>query len=410
LAAAGAWAPLGGGGGAAGIMAAIHSAGTGHRTALLEGNAQLGRKVLIAGNGRCNLSNRDAGNLAHYHTPQPRLVRQVLGAYPLQRTLDFFAGLGLELKEEKRGRLFPVSDQAQAVVDLLEEHLRELGVEVCLGAKIRRAVCEGAGFVVRAEDGRRWEGRKLVLASGGVSAAKMGADGSGQELARGFGHQLTPLQPGLVPLVSPDEYLRPAQGVKVWAQVRAPLGRGQWAADTDDLLFTPYGLSGFTILNLSARVVPLLVQGPQVLEINLFPGSAPEAVGQLLKERWDRHPRRSLAFSFTGLLHARLVGPLLARLGMPGGQAVAQVSKAQRWELAKLLTCWPVQVSQARDFDHAEVTIGGVGAGEVDPASLESRRVPGLFLAGEILDVHGDLGGYNLQWAWSSGAVAGAGG
>ncbi|MBI2503552.1 MAG: aminoacetone oxidase family FAD-binding enzyme [Candidatus Latescibacteria bacterium] len=404
------WDTLVVGGGAAGIMAAINSAEGGRRTALLEGNQQLGRKVLIAGNGRCNLTNRDADDLQHYHSSQLRFVRQVLGAFPLQRTLEFFRDLGLEVKEEKRGRLFPVSDQAQAVMDLLEERLRQLGVEVVRGARICRAAREESCFQVCSGDGRSWVGQRLVLASGGVSLAKLGADGSGLELARGFGHQLTPLLPGLVPLLSPDEYLRPAQGVKVWAQVRASLGKGHQVLDTDDLLFTPYGVSGFTILNLSAQVVPLLQRGPVELEINLFPGQSPEQVSETLKKRWERHPERGLAFSFTGLLHSKLVGPLLFKLGCPADQPVGRLSKAQRWELARLLTNWPILVSQPRDFDHAEVTIGGVRTSEVDPLTLESYLAPGLYLAGELLDVHGDLGGFNLQWAWASGAVAGRSG
>jgi predicted Rossmann fold flavoprotein len=391
-------------------MAAIKSAESGRRTALLEGNQQLGRKLLVAGNGRCNLTNRDADGLAHNHSPQPRFVRQVLGAFPLGQTLEVFGGLGLELKEEKRGRLFPVSDQAQAVVDLLEERLLHLGVEIFRGAKIKRADLGAEGFALHSADGRWWQGSKLVLASGGISVAKLGADGSGLELARGFGHGSTSLLPGLVPLISPDEYLRPAQGVRVWAEVKAALGKGRQATDTDDLLFTPYGVSGFAILNLSAQVVPLLEEGPVALEINLFPGQSPEQVSELLKRRWERHPQRSLAFSFTGILHSKLVGPLLVRLGADPEQQVGRLSKTRRWELAQLLTGWPVQVNQPRDFDHAEVTIGGIRTGEVDPATLESRLVPGLHLAGEMLDVHGDLGGYNLQWAWASGAVAGLGG
>lgn len=398
------------GGGAAGILAAISSAETGQQTLLLEGNQQLGRKVLIAGNGRCNLTNRDADDPEHYHGTQPHFVRQVLRAFPLQETLTFFRDLGLEVKEEKRGRLFPTSDQAQAVVDLLEDRLGQLGVGVVKGAKICRAVRAETGFVVDSRDGRSWTGRRLVLASGGVSVPKLGADGSGLELAKGFGHRATQLLPGLVPLLSPDEYIRPAQGVKVWAEVRVALGKGRQAIDTDDLLFTPYGVSGFTILNLSARIVPFLERGPLDLAINLFPGQSPEQVSEILKKRWERHPQRGLAFSFTGLLHGKLVGPLLVKLGAAPDQPVGRVPKAQRWELARLLTSWAVQVTQPRDFDHAEVTIGGIHTSEVDPVTLESYLVPGLYLAGELLDVHGDLGGFNLQWAWASGAVAGRGG
>lgn len=405
-----AWHTIVVGGGAAGIMAAIRSAEAGRSTALLEGNQQLARKVLISGNGRCNLTNLAADDAGHYHCTQPRFPRQVLKAFALDRTLAFFGGMGLEVKEEKRGRLFPASDQAQAVVDLLEERLAYLGVSVFRGAKVRTASCTAGGFAVGGEAGERWLGEKLILASGGISVPKLGADGSGLGLARSFGHQITALRPGLVPLLSPDQYLRTAQGVKVWAEVRAPLGRGRVAVDTDDLLFTAYGLSGFTILNLSAQIVPLLDDGPVELAFSLFPGQAPEQVSESLRRRWEAHPGRPLGFSFTGLLHAKVAGVLLEKAGADPRLPVGRVAKTLRWQLAQLLTAWPVRVSQARDFDHAEVTIGGVDTAEVDPATLESYLVPNLYLAGEILDVHGDLGGYNLQWAWASGAVAGAAG
>lgn len=398
------------GGGAAGITAAISAAQRGGRAILLEGNPQLGRKILISGNGRCNLTNLDADELSHYHGTQPRFARQALSAYPLQRTLDFFRDLGVELKEEKRGRLFPVSDQAQSVVDLLEDYLQFLGVEVVKNAKARTAVKEEGLFQVRTADGRCWEAGRVVLASGGVSVAKLGADRSGIGLAESLGHTATPLYPGLVPLVSPDQYLHQMQGVKVWAEVRAPLGKGRVAVDIDDLLFTQYGVSGFTILNLSARVVPLLERGPVELQISLFPGQRAEQVSELLRTRWQRHPHRSLALSFAGLLHSRVVGPLLQKLDLPAALPVERISKAQRWALAQFLTHWPVVVTRPREFDHAEVTIGGIRTSEVDPATLESYLVPGLYLAGELLDVHGDLGGFNLQWAWSSGFVAGQGG
>ncbi len=395
------------GGGAAGIMAALSAAQRGHRAVLLEGEQQLGRKILISGNGRCNLTNLDADDPDHYHGTQPRFVRQVLAAYPLEWTLGFFRELGIEFKEEKRGRLFPVSDQAQSVVDLLEDRLQSLGVEVVRSAKASAATKGEEGFQVRSAAGRCWEGENLVLASGGVSLAKLGADRSGIGLAEGFGHTATALYPGLVPLCSPDPCLPRMQGVKVWAEVRAPLGRNWTAVDTDDLLFTQYGVSGFTILNLSARVVPLLERGPVELRINLFPGQTPEQVSEKLKGRWERHPHRPLDLSFAGLLHGKVVGPLLQRLGMSAQQPVGGISKAQRWELACFLTGWPVEVSGPRGFDYAEVTIGGIRTSEVDPATLESYLVPGLYLAGELLDVHGDLGGFNFQWAWSSGAVAG---
>jgi predicted Rossmann fold flavoprotein len=394
------------GGGAAGIMTAISAATRGERVLLLEANAQLGRKVLISGNGRCNLTNQDAHAASHYHGTHPGFAGPALAQFPLQQTLRFFVDLGLEVREERRGRLFPLSDQAQAVLDVLEDRMRLLGVAIATGARIAH-LSSGDGFLLEAADGRKWQAARVVLASGGLSVPKLGADRSGIGLAEGLGHTSTDLYPGLVALVSPERCVHQMQGVKVRAQVQAPLGRNTWATDTDDLLFTAYGVSGWAVLNLSARVVPLLADGPVDLRVNLFPGKTAEQLSEALKLRWQTNPHRSLELSFTGLLHSKLIRPLLERAGLSPEQRAANLTKAQRWQLAQFLVSWPIRVVEPRSFEYAEITIGGINTTEVDPETLESRLVPGLYLVGEMLDVHGDLGGFNLQWAWSSGWVAG---
>lgn len=397
------------GGGAAGLMAAISAARAGHRVLLLEGNDRLGRKILISGNGRCNLTNLDADNPVHFHSRQPRFVRPALSQFTLGQTLEFFADLGLETKEEKRGRLFPVSDQAQSVVDLLADALTQSGGDVAFGAKVHAVERAEEGFVVQAADGRQWQAARVVLASGGISLGKLGAHRGGMDIAASLGHTVTPLLPGLVPLESPDRHIKRLQGVKVWACVQGPDLQGKTVADTDDLLLTKYGVSGFTILNLSARIVPLLQEGPVELSVNLFPGTSPEQLSEKLQRRWQNQPHRTLLASFAGLLHGKVARAALAKLGMDEATPVSGLTKAARWQLARILTGWKVVVTQARGFDYAEVTIGGIATDEVNPHTLESYVVPGLYLAGEILDVHGDLGGYNFQWAWSSGHVAGQG-
>lgn len=397
------------GGGAAGMMAAISAARSGRKVALLEGNSQLGRKILISGNGRCNLTNLDADSPHHYHGERPEFVRRTLASFPLARSLEFFHALGIETKQEKRGRLFPRSDQARSVVDLLIDELAVSGVRVATDAKAVRLSRRGNGFSLVTREGDEWLAERVILASGGVSLPKLGADASGLALAQGLGHTATPLLPGLVPLESSDRFARRMQGVKVWAEVSAPVSKSHLVTDTDDLLLTKYGVSGFTILNLSAQLVPALERGPVELRVNLFSGQSPEQVSERLRERWARQPHRTLELSFAGLLASKITGPLLDKLKLSREQIVDTISKAQRWLLAQTLTAWPIVVTGPRSFDYAEVTIGGIRTDEVDPVTLESRLVPGLFLAGEMLDVHGDLGGYNFQWAWSSGAVAGQG-
>ena len=394
------------GGGAAGLMAAISAAGRGESVVVLEGNEKLGRKILISGNGRCNLTNVDADSVHHYHSSYPGFPASVLAEFPLAQTLAFFAELGIETHEEKRGRLFPASDQAQSVVTVLADRLQVLGVEVVKGAKVCRLERTDI-FRIYAEDGRQWQAERVVMASGGISAPKLGADRSGLDLAAGFGHTCTPLYPGLVPLVSPDPHVRRMRGVKVVAEVGALVDGKEIAVDVDDLLLTPYGVSGFTVLNLSARLVPHLERGMAELKVNLFPGKSPEPVSQMLKKRWEQNPHRSLEQSFVGLLSSKLVGPFLGRFGFAAGRRVDALTKAERWRLSQALTDWRIGVQAARPFDFAEVTIGGIQTGEVDPETLESFMVPGLYFAGEMLDVHGDLGGYNFQWAWASGHLAG---
>ena len=397
------------GGGAAGMLAAIVAAEAGERVTLLEGSGKLGRKILISGNGRCNLTNRAADDLRHYHGTHPRFVRSALDQFRLEETLAFFADLGIEFREEKRQRLFPVSDQAQSVIDLLADRMHCLGVRVKTNAKVvdMGRVSGSSRFALRDAEGQRYTSGRVIMASGGVSLARLGADRSGMDLAVAMGHRLTDLKPGLVPLISPEKYVARMQGLKVRAEVRVTLKGGREAVDTDDLLFTKYGVSGFAILNLSARLVPELGEKRTVLRINFFPGRSPEAISQLLKERWQRHPHRSLELSFAGLLSSKLVRPLLDHLGFDAAQRVNQLGKDVRWQLAQHLTNWPIVVSGPRPFDYAEVTIGGVRTEDINPDTLESFLVPGLYFAGEMVDIHADLGGFNFQWAWASGVLAG---
>jgi len=395
------------GGGAAGIRAAISAAEGGAAVSLLEGNDRLGRKILISGNGRCNLTNRDADRIGHYHGGNPSFAGPALAAHPVADSLRFFRDLGIETKEEKRARLFPCSDQAQSIVDVLTDRMNQLGVEIATSAKVS-SLSRDRDFHIQCADGRQWRSDRVILASGGVSLSKLGADDSGIRLAESLGHSATGFLPGLVPLICNDACVHKMHGVKTWAEVTARPGNGKRSfSDVDDLLLTKYGVSGFVILNLSARLVPLLEDGEVELSINLFPGKTAEHVSELLKVRWEQNGHRSLEFSFAGLLSGKIVKPLLERFELPGERQVSQISKAERWKLAQILTSWSIVVSEPRSFDYAEVMIGGIRTEEIDSQTLESYIVPGLYFAGEMVDIHGDLGGYNFQWAWSSGFVAG---
>ena len=395
------------GGGAAGMMAAISAAARCDRVVLMESNRQLGRKILISGNGRCNLTNVDGDRVAHYHGRNPHFIRGVLEKFSVDDALRFFSDLGVVTKEEKRGRLFPTSDQAQSVVDLFEDHLESIGVEVVREARVT-SLEPGDTHQLSTADGRTMRAERLVMASGGISLAKLGANCSGLEIAVALGHTCTELYPGLVPLVSQDRQLHQMHGAKVTAEVAATV-LNRTIVDTDDLLFAKYGVSGFTVLNLSVQLVEALARGPVELRVNLFPGKSAEQISEILKDRWERNPHRSLLLSFAGMLTGKVAAPLLEKIDLESQSRVDRVTKAQRWKLAKALTSLPVVVTEPRPFDYAEVTVGGIETGEINPETLESYIVPGLYFSGEMLDVQGDLGGYNFQWAWASGHLAGQG-
>lgn len=396
------------GGGAAGMMAAITAARCGWRVALLEAGTKLGRKILVSGNGRCNLTNVDADEIRHYHGGNARFASAALERFPVADTLAFFGQLGVETREESRGRLFPLSDQARSIVAVLVDALEQAGVRVLMETRVVRLEVCREQLEVQSADGRRWRAPKVAMASGGPSAARLNADASGMDIAGRLGHERTALLPGLVPLVSPDVQVQRMRGARVRARVSIRTGRSR-VTDTGELLFTPYGLSGPPILNLSTRLVPLLAHGPQQLDVDFFPGRSPEQLSEMLRDRWAANPHRGLAQSFAGLMSDRVVDPLLRSLGLPPGEQVSRLTKTQRWVLACGLHAWPVRITGPRSLDYAEVTIGGLHTDQVDSHSLQSHLVPGLYFAGEMLDVHGDLGGYNLQWAWSSGWVAGQG-
>lgn len=396
------------GGGAAGMVAAISAASQGQRVILFEKGDKLGKKILISGNGRCNLTNISADDIRHYHGAPPSFMRAVLSHFPVRDTLAFFADLGVEVHEEKRGRLFPRSNQAQSVVDVLADRMAVLGVEVCLETEIT-SIEPLEAFYIKTTAGTKYATERVVMASGGISAPKMGADRLGMDLAVGLGHELTELLPGLVALESKEKYLKAMQGVKVVAEVGTTLGGRESIIDHDDLLIAAYGVSGFTILNLSARIVPQLTRDSVDLEVNLFPTMTAEALSELLKDRWSRNGHRTLLTSFSGLLNSKLIGAILRHGGFAIDRSVTSVSKEDRWRLAKLLTQWKIPVFRPRGFEYAEVTIGGIKTNAINPNTLESYIVPGLYFAGEMLEVHGDLGGFNFQWAWASGMLAGKG-
>jgi len=389
-------------------MAAISAADRGDTVTLLEKNDRLGRKILISGNGRCNMLNTDR-HPSHFHGSDPTFPHHALESFPVQETLAFFHDLGIETRVERRGRVFPASNQASSVVQLLEDRADRVGIKIVRSADASR-LTHSENFHVHTTDGHTFDAERVILTTGGTSSPKLGGSEDGIQMACGLGHRRTRIFPGLGPLETERSTLHKLQGVRAMVSAQAIVDGKVVKEDDWELLFRFYGLSGLVIFNLSEAVAPFAGNREVGVRINFFPGLNALELEEKLRARWNRHPHRTVAFSFTGLLPDKIPPVLLPLVNVSPDRVAASLSQQDGQRIAEGLTAFDVSVLGNRSFDEAEVMVGGIATEDVDPTTMESRLVPGLYFAGEMLDVHGDLGGFNFQWAWSSGWIAGQGG
>ncbi len=394
------------GGGAAGLTAAIAAAGQGADVTILEHTDRVGKKILSTGNGRCNLSNKKIDETC-YRCSQNGFPMAVLSQFPLSDTLAFFEGLGLMIKD-KNGYLYPHSEQASSVLDALRLETERKRVAVVTGCEVRQIRRGRAGgYTVTCQD-RSLEADALVLATGSMAAPKTGSDGSGYELARRLGHRVIRPLPALVQLRCAQKYFKEVAGVRCEARVTLESGRRVLASDTGELQLTDYGISGIPVFQVSRYASVALAKGEPVdAYLNFLPTMKEAQVRAFLSARTRLLGDRLSADFLLGVLPKKLAALLLKLAEIPPAVPVREV-RAQAWErLALQLTAFHAQVTAANSFDQAQVCCGGVDTREVDPRTMESRLCPELYLAGELLDVDGICGGYNLQWAWSTGMIAG---
>ncbi len=390
------------GGGAAGMAAAIAAAEAGGRVTLIERQSRVGRKLLATGNGRCNLSNRAAGNGTHYHGEQPGFSRAVLARYGVEDTLAWFRALGLITAEEPDGKLYPYSNMAGSVLDVLRFALEKPGITVRCGERVTALRRERGGFAVETETDRLRAGR-VILAAGGCAGAKLGGVTDGYQLAAALGHSRTALHPALVQIKTDPTYPRALKGVKADAAVSLLRGRECLAETRGEILFTEYGVSGPAIFELS-RAAATGGEGLR-LSLDLLSGWTEAETAAWLRAR-RRAGLSETAQLLTGTLHTRL-GQTVCRAAGFTNQPPETLTDGDLERIARSLRGFSLPVSGVCGFDQAQVTAGGLRTAEFDPETLESRLVPGLYAVGEVLDVDGDCGGFNLQWAWSSGRAAG---
>ena len=391
------------GGGASGLMAALTAAeDPGNRVLLLERQQRIGRKLLATGNGRCNLTNTGA-TPEHYHGEDPSFSCHALEQFPPEAVLAFFRELGLLTEEEYGGRVYPLSNSANSVLDVLRFALDKAGVEQRTACPVRAIRREGKGFAVETE-GETLRAEAVILACGGAAGAKLGGVMDGYQLAKALGHKRTGLYPALVQLVTAPEYPRALKGVRADCRLRLLRREYPLAHAQGELQFTDTGVSGPAAFDLS-RAAATGGEG-LTLELNFLPFGAEEAE-RLLAGRREFFPDLPVSEIFTGMLHNRLGRMLVKYSGVDAAAPLRSLDETRITALARAATAFRLPVKGTEGFDHAQVTAGGLRTGDFDPRTLESRLVPGLFACGELLDVDGDCGGYNLQWAWASGRLAG---
>ena len=391
------------GGGASGMMAALTAAQNGHCVTLLERQARVGRKLLSTGNGRCNLTNLNVSP-AHYHGEEVSFADYALQYADVASTLRRFADLGLLTVTEDSGRVYPYSNMAGSVLDVLRFALEQPHIDLHTGVTVTRLRKKGELFTAETEGGETFTARRVILAAGGAAGSKVGGVMDGYRLAKSLGHHRTALYPSLVQLKTDPTYPRSLKGVKADARIRILRGGEAVAENRGEILFTEYGVSGPAVFDISRRVS---TGGDGLIcELNFFPDWDERSVLHWLQQRRDAMASREASALLTGAIHTRL-GQTVCKAAGFTHQRVSSLTDDDLRCVAHHATCFTLPITGTCGFDQAQVTAGGLRTDEFDPTTMESRLVPGFYACGEVLDIDGDCGGYNLQWAWSSGLLAG---
>jgi len=422
------------GGGAAGLLAAIRAARMGVRVIVAEKNRQTGRKLRISGKGRCNITNTaEKQAFIRQYGPRGKFLHSAFARFFRQDILALLEQAGVRAKEERGGRVFPESDKAAEVADALEKLAMDAGAEIITNCRVESLI-SGADRVISGAITRgardsapgetRITARAVIIATGGMSYPLTGSTGDGYEWARALGHSVTDLRPGLVPLETPDTWVKELTGLTLknveatmWEAAggspapkegneEARARSRRIASYQGEMLFTHFGLTGPIILSLSRHYSDRL-PGPIYITIDLKPALSPEVLDKRLLRDFLKYKSKNLSNAMVDLLPKALIAPVIARSGLSPDTRVSELTKSARLEIGRALKALPVNISGTRPLDEAIVTAGGVSLTEIEPKTMESKIIRGLYFAGEILDIDGQTGGYNLQAAFSTGWTAG---
>ncbi|MDO4815561.1 MAG: aminoacetone oxidase family FAD-binding enzyme [Bacillota bacterium] len=391
------------GGGASGMMAALTAAeDKNNRVILLERQQRVGRKLTATGNGRCNLTNVGAA-AENYYGEQADFALNALEKFSPEKVLEYFRGLGLVTVTEYGGRVYPLSNSANSVVDVLRFALERSGVELRAAEPARELLKRGEGFLIRTDEAEI-SADYVIVACGGAAGAKLGGVMDGYDLLKNLGHKRTSLHPALVQLVCDPTYPRALKGIRAQAKLRYVCGGEELASSEGELQFIESGLSGPAAFDVS-RAVSLNGQGE--IHIDFLGELSNKEMLSLLKKRAEDMPEMSAEDILTGVVHNRLGKMLVKYSEIGGGRKLRELREKDFEALLNACRDFVITAKGVEGFDCAQVTAGGIKTTGVNPETMESWFVPHLFICGELLDVDADCGGYNLQWAWASGRLAG---
>lgn len=399
------------GAGAAGMYAAVTAARAGHQVHVFEKNDKAGRKLFITGKGRCNLTNDcDTEELLQAVKSNRKFLYSSFYTHTNQDVIRFFQDNGMPVKTERGGRVFPASDHSSDVIRTLERQMSKWGVRLHLGTEVRELLTEEgriAGLLLG--DGTRETGDACIVATGGFSYPLTGSTGDGYRFAREAGHSVTDLVPSLVPVEAKEKWVGDLMGLSLRnIELTVKDGKKELYRDFGEMLFTHFGLSGPVVLSATSEVGPRLEKGPLSFHIDLKPVLTPEQLDQRILRDFGEQKNRQFKNSLGKLLPAKLIPVVVGLSGISPEKKIHDISREERRGLVSLLKDLTVTAVSLRSWSEAIITKGGVSVREIDPATMESKKIKGLYFAGEVLDLDAVTGGFNLQIAWSTAYLAGS--
>lgn len=391
------------------MYAAIFAARNGHEVELFEKNEKLGKKIYITGKGRCNLTNAcDTQEIFDNIPRNEKFLYSAIYTHNNQQTMDFFKDEGLALKVERGNRVFPVSDRSSDVITTLQRTLRKAKVQVHLNTKVEDVLCtDGKVYGILAQ-GKQHEADAVIIATGGCSYQATGSTGDGYLWAEKMGHRIEEQVPSLVPMCIKEEYCRELQGLSLRnVAIKICKERKVLYEDFGEMLFTHFGVSGPMILSASSVINSQLQQEELALMIDLKPALTEEQLDARILRDFEDNKKKQYKNSLNKLLPSKLIPVVVELTGIDPEKKIPEITKEERQKLRHMIKRFPLTITGVRGFNEAIITRGGVSTKDVDPSTMESKVVKGLYFAGEVLDVDAYTGGFNLQIAWSTGYLAG---